>query len=164
MSLEQYGLPEAASAARAGAVPSKSAGPRGPKQLGFAPDILDRYHAMKTAALFRLAAEAGATAAGATDASAWGEVGQCMGLAYQLADDLCDTCGSEVVAGKPVRRDLDLGRPNAVVVTGEQTTRTRLQALLENALSRTAELAADPKPLVGLIEELTGHFMRTTTA
>lgn len=131
--------------------------------LGFAPDILDRYHAMKTAALFRLAAEAGATAAGATDASAWAEVGQCLGLAYQLADDLCDTCGSQEAAGKPVRRDIDLGRPNAVVATGEQPTRTRLQALLDQALSRTAALAAEPKPMVSLIEELSGHFMRTTT-
>lgn len=128
----------------------------------FAPDILDRYHAMKTAALFRLAAEAGAVAAGATDAPAWGEVGQCLGLAYQLADDLCDACGSEAAAGKPVRRDQDLGRPNAVVVAGEQSTRARLQGLLTQALARTVELAADPKPLVNLIEELSGHFMRTT--
>jgi hypothetical protein len=51
-----------------------------------------------------------------------------------------------------------------VVVTGEHSTRTRLQGLLDNALTRTAELAAEPKPMVGLIEELTGHFMRTTTA
>lgn len=141
------------------AAPAES---RGVVSLEFSPDILDRYHAMKTAALFRLAAEAGAVAAGATDAPAWGEVGQCLGLAYQLADDLCDTCGSEAVAGKPVRRDQDLGRPNAVAVAGEQSTRARLQGLLAQALARTVELAADPKPLVGLIEELSGHFMRTT--
>ncbi len=159
-SLEQSGLSPA--------LPARPAPADGPDEwrlagpLGFAPDILDRYHAMKTAALFRLAAEAGAVAAGATDAPAWGEVGQCLGLAYQLADDLCDTCGSEAAAGKPVRRDLDLGRPNAVVVAGEHSTRTRLQSLLDQALGRTVELAAEPKPLVGLIEELTGHFMRTT--
>ena len=139
-----------------------ASGSPGAAAAEFAPDILDRYHAMKTAALFRLAAEAGAVAAGATDASAWGEVGQCLGLAYQLADDLCDACGSEAAAGKPVRRDQDLGRPNAVVVAGEQSTRVRLQGLLTQALARTVELAADPKPLVSLIEELSGHFMRTT--
>jgi geranylgeranyl diphosphate synthase type II len=123
---------------------------------------LDRYHTMKTAALFRLAAEAGATAAGATDGSAWGEVGQCLGLAYQLADDLCDAVGAPSAAGKPVRRDAALGRPNAAVLAGEDYTRTRLSALLTQALSRIEELAADPQPLKQLIAELSTHFIRTT--
>lgn len=127
------------------------------------PDLLSRYHAMKTAALFRLAAEAGATAAGATDAPAWSEVGQCLGLAYQLADDLCDVFGSTDSAGKPVRRDAALGRPNAAAIVGEQRTRSRLKALLDQAIDRTRALAADPVPLVGLIEELAMHFTRTTT-
>lgn len=127
------------------------------------PDILSRYHAMKTAALFRLAAEAGATAAGATDAPAWSEVGQCLGLAYQLADDLCDVCGNVDSAGKPVRRDAALGRPNAAMLVGEQRTRSRLNALLEQSITLTRTLAADPVPLVALIEELAVHFTRTTT-
>lgn len=129
---------------------------------GMLPDVLDRYHAMKTAALFRLAAEAGATAAGATDCSAWGEVGQCLGLAFQLADDLCDAVGAPTAAGKPVRRDAALGRPNAAVLVGEDYTRTRLAELLALALARTDELAADPKPLRQLIAELSTHFIRTT--
>lgn len=155
-------LPRSKFASAATPVEGAAAGSLRTEPAEFPPDILDRYHAMKTAALFRLAAEAGAVAAGATDAPAWGEVGQCLGLAFQLADDLCDACGSEAAAGKPVRRDQDLGRPNAVVVAGEQSTRTRLQGLLTQALARTVELAADPKPLVSLIEELSGHFMRTT--
>lgn len=125
-------------------------------------DTMDRYHAMKTGALFRLAAEAGATAAGAADAAAWSEVGHYLGLAYQLADDLCDTCGSSEDAGKPVRRDSSLGRPNAVVVSGENVTRKRLLALLDKARRRTVALAADPQPLDRLIEDLIGHFLRTT--
>ncbi|MFO0574743.1 MAG: polyprenyl synthetase family protein [Polyangia bacterium] len=133
------------------------------EQVDFGTDIIDRYHAMKTAALFRLAAEAGATAAGATDAGAWGEVGHGLGLAYQLADDLCDAVGSAEAAGKPVRRDTSLGRPNAVVATGEQATRQRLQSLLDQVVVRTNQLAAEPKPLLDLIVELTGHFLRTTT-
>ena len=126
--------------------------------------ILDRYHAMKTAALFRLAAEAGATAAGAADAPAWAEVGQCLGLAYQLADDLCDTCGSADSLGKPVHRDEALGRPNAVAVAGERATRTRLESLLERVLLRTRALAAEPKPITALVEDLGGHFLRMTSA
>lgn len=127
------------------------------------PDGLGRYHAMKTAALFRLAAEAGATAAGATDAASWAEVGQCLGLAYQIADDLCDAYGSTKTAGKPVRRDAALGRPNAAVLSGEEYSRTRLVALVEQARTRTLELAADPKPLIDLTDELGTYFSRTTT-
>lgn len=126
------------------------------------PDVLGRYHAMKTGALFRLAAEAGATAAGATDCSAWGDVGQCLGLAYQLADDLCDAVGAPSAAGKPVRRDAELGRPNAAVLVGEDYSRARLAALVAQALARTDELAAEPKPLRQLIAELSTHFIRTT--
>jgi len=132
--------------------------------LAVSPDVLGRYHALKTAALFRLAAEAGATAAGATDCPAWSEVGQYLGLAYQLADDLCDACGSTDTAGKPVRRDAALGRPNAAVLIGEAYSRTRLESLLSQALSRSQALAADPKPLVCLIEELSAYFTSTTNS
>lgn len=125
-------------------------------------DVLDRYHAMKTAALFRLATEGGATAAGAADTSAWAEVGQCLGMAYQIADDLCDAYGQAEVAGKPVRRDEALGRPSAVAQMGERAARERLGELLDRARGRATALAADPGPIGALLDELAGHFLRTT--
>ncbi|MCS6912651.1 MAG: polyprenyl synthetase family protein [Myxococcales bacterium] len=126
------------------------------------PDVLDRYHAMKTAALFRVATEAGATAAGAADTAAWAEVGHCLGLAYQLADDLCDACGTEHTAGKPVRRDVALGRPNAVALLGEEATRLRLEELLRQARTQAEGLAVDPGPITTMLDELTTYFLRTT--
>lgn len=132
------------------------------EQHGLDGSIIDRYHAMKTAALFRLAASAGAVAAGATDAEAWGEVGQCLGLAYQLADDLCDAVCTAEIAGKPVRRDETLGRPNAALLTGENLTKQRLISLVVRAQSRTRDLAAEPKPLLDLIEDLSGYFLKAT--
>jgi geranylgeranyl diphosphate synthase, type II len=130
--------------------------------LPMAPELLGRYHAMKTAALFRVAAAAGATAAGATDADAWGEVGQNLGLAFQLADDLCDAFGSADAAGKPVRRDVALGRPNAAALVGENSSRARMNELLTHALEQTRALAVDPTPLIRLIDDLSGHFLKTT--
>jgi geranylgeranyl diphosphate synthase type II len=121
--------------------------------LPMAPELLGRYHAMKTAALFRVAAAAGATAAGATDADAWGEVGQNLGLAFQLADDLCDAFG---------RADVALGRPNAAALVGERSSRARMNELLSHALEQTRALAVDPTPLVRLIDDLSGHFLKTT--
>ncbi len=126
------------------------------------PDLLDRYHAMKTAALFRLAAEAGATAAGAADASDWAEVGHCLGLAYQLADDLCDIYGDARTVGKPVQRDALLGRPNAVLATGECSTRARLHALLDRVRDKANALAVNPLPLTLLLDELVSHFHHST--
>jgi geranylgeranyl pyrophosphate synthase len=111
---------------------------------------------------FRLASAAGAIAAGAPDASAWAEIGQLLGLAYQLADDLCDACGSSSAAGKPVRRDAILGRPNAAVRTGETYTRTGIDIFIEQTLTRTKVLTADPKPLVRLIEEMAASFQCMT--
>ena len=117
---------------------------------------------MKTAALFRLATEAGAVAAGAADTTAWAEVGHCLGLAYQLADDLCDVCGQQEIVGKPVRRDATLGRPNIAAIYGERTARERLAELLDRARAKATALAADPGPIRALLDELSGHFLRTT--
>lgn len=125
-------------------------------------DAWGRYHAMKTAALFRVAAEAGATAAGAADTSAWAEVGQHLGLAYQIADDLCDVCGRSEVAGKPVGQDSPLGRPNAALLEGTANARARLHGLLEEARRRAMALAADPGPIGALLTEMHGYFLKTT--
>src|SRR5689334_21360087 len=47
---------------------------------------LERYHAGKTAALFRFAAQSGAVAARAVATDPWADVGRLVGLAHQAAD------------------------------------------------------------------------------
>lgn len=123
---------------------------------------LERYHQMKTASLFRLAAEAGATVAGDDNAAAWGAIGASLGLAYQLADDLYDACSTIGAGGKPVRRDGALGRPNAVLLLGERQTSLQIEALLEQAIDRTRQLAKNPQPLCQLVEEFGVLFSQLT--
>lgn len=101
---------------------------------------LDRYHDLKTAALFRLATQAGAVAAGVPDADAWGLVGRSFGLAFQLADDLYDTGGTRAREGKPTHQDARMGRPNASVRGGEAQTRARMLALLDDAIREATGL------------------------
>lgn len=93
-------------------------------------DILERYHSMKTAALFRLATQAGAVAAGARDIAAWAEIGEHLGLAYQLS--------------------IDLDRRTALSINEEQ----RVQRLLGHAQKRSAALVQDRAPLTSIISEL----------
>jgi len=78
---------------------------------------LAQYQCEKTGALFAAATAAGAACAGA-DPSAWRLLGECLGEAYQVADDVRDVTADAAELGKPVGRDGALGRPNAVLRLG----------------------------------------------
>jgi geranylgeranyl diphosphate synthase type II len=92
---------------------------------------LSDYHRAKTGALFAAATAAGAAAAG-HDAAAWGRLGERLGEAYQVADDLRDAVCDAEQLGKPVGRDAALGRPSAVGTLG-----------LDGAIARVRTLVAD---------------------
>lgn len=124
----------------------------------FTPDMLERYHFMKSAALFRLAAVAGALVAGHENLRDWAKVGDYLGLALQLADDLGDVAGQSATLGKPVGRDAQLHRPNAALVHGQTETRHRMWTLLQKTRTLAASLVADPKPLVALLNQSSSYF------
>ncbi|MFG5407506.1 polyprenyl synthetase family protein [Piscinibacter sakaiensis] len=46
------------------------------------------------------------------DATPWLALGEALGEAYQVADDIRDVAASPQLLGKPVGRDRALGRPN----------------------------------------------------
>lgn len=75
------------------------------------------YHALKTGALFELACELGAVAAGATPAP-FAAFGARLGAAYQLADDLLDVVGDRAQLGKPTGQDARRHRPSAASSLG----------------------------------------------
>ena len=75
------------------------------------------YHRAKTGALFAAATQAGALACGVEPAP-WKALGERLGEAYQVADDIRDACGSAQWLGKPVHRDAALGRPTAAAELG----------------------------------------------
>src|SRR5262249_36048126 len=108
-----------------------------------------------TAALFKAAAEVGAIAACAAKPEAWAEVGECLGLAYQLADDLCDVYGRPEDTGKPVQRDAALGRPNAVYSTGTASTKMGIGRLLGRAMDLATSLTTNVAPLLQMFDGLT---------
>jgi octaprenyl-diphosphate synthase len=70
-----------------------------------------RINRLKTGALFRYAAEAGAILAGGDPqvVAAARDYGSALGEAFQLADDLLDFRGTPVALGKPVGMDLAAG-------------------------------------------------------
>jgi geranylgeranyl diphosphate synthase type II len=94
---------------------------------------LAHYQRAKTGALFAAATSAGAAAAG-HESDSWHLLGERIGEAYQIADDIRDVVSSEEELGKPTGRDQALGRPNAVHRLGIGTAVDRLEDLVRSAI------------------------------
>ena len=94
---------------------------------------LDEYQRAKTGSLFAGAAAVGAVAAGA-DPEGWRTVGERLGEAYQVADDIGDAAGDPQQLGKPVGRDAALGRPSAARELGLAGAVSKLKQLVADAI------------------------------
>ena len=73
---------------------------------------LSDYQRAKTGALFAAATCAGAEAAG-MDGATWRALGEWLGEAYQVADDVRDVMADPALLGKPIGQDAALGRPSS---------------------------------------------------
>lgn len=78
---------------------------------------LSRYQRAKTGALFVASTCAGAQAAGA-DPHGWRALGECLGEAYQVADDIRDVMLNSDELGKPAGQDVQHQRPSAAADLG----------------------------------------------
>jgi geranylgeranyl diphosphate synthase type II len=118
---------------------------------------LSAYHRAKTGALFAAATEAGAASAGHKGAS-WIRLGELLGEAYQVADDIRDAAGTEAMIGKPVGRDEDLNRPSATRALGLDGALARLDDLVALAIASVPHCARRAE-LCGLIRLEAGKFL-----
>jgi geranylgeranyl diphosphate synthase, type II len=90
------------------------------------------YQRAKTGALFAAATMAGAEAAGGAPAP-WRALGEWLGEAYQVADDIRDVAADPLLLGKPVGRDQALGRPSMAAAHGLLGAVSHFQQLVERA-------------------------------
>jgi geranylgeranyl diphosphate synthase type II len=114
---------------------------------------LSDYQRQKTGALFAAATVAGAAAAGAPDPEAWRLLGDRLGEAYQVADDLRDAVEDEATIGKPVGRDRALGRPSAVERFGLAGAVARLAMLAEGAVAGIPDCPGQPMLRALILQE-----------
>ncbi len=94
---------------------------------------LERYQSAKTGALFAAATMTGAASAG-VESAPWHAVGQAVGEAYQVADDLLDVGADPDVVGKDVGQDAKHDRPNAVHALGVAGAGQKLEGLIAAAM------------------------------
>lgn len=96
--------------------------------------VLSDYQQAKTGALFAGATMAGAAAAGFAEPGQWRALGERLGEAFQVADDILDVAGNAEKIGKPTGQDASLGRPNAARELGMAGALARLQILVDSAM------------------------------
>lgn len=123
-----------------------------------APDEIGivRLQAMKTGALIRFAAEAGAIIAGASadDRRRLRLFGEKIGLAFQLADDLLDLTADAATMGKATGKDTARGKGTLVALNGEAWARCKIGSLVREA----EELLAPFGEKADLLKEA-AHFV-----
>lgn len=95
---------------------------------------MGQYQRAKTGALFAAATVLGAAAAG-SEAATWRELGERLGEAYQVADDIADVLSGKDELGKPTGQDAAHGRPNAALVLGVDGAMRHLTQLAEAAVA-----------------------------
>ncbi|MET4100897.1 farnesyl diphosphate synthase [Roseovarius sp. MBR-78] len=98
-------------------------------------DEITRLQAGKTGALICWAATAGAVMAEATPAQtrALQCYGECLGLAFQIADDILDVEGDAALTGKAVGKDAAAGKATFVSLLGLDAARARAAELVDTA-------------------------------
>ena len=114
---------------------------------------LERMHVYKTGALIRASVRLGALATGSRDESllaALETYGHCVGLAFQIRDDILDVEGNSATLGKTAGKDAADAKPTYPSILGMQGSRDRLAELTQAAIDSVQPLGGRMHELIAL--------------
>lgn len=96
---------------------------------------LERIHRRKTGAMISISLRLGGLIAGGNEQQLQGlaTYGECLGLAFQIVDDLLDLRGDESKLGKKTRKDQQAGKLTYPGLIGEDASRERATHLVGQA-------------------------------
>ena len=97
-------------------------------------NILNYIHLHKTMALIKTSVRVGAMMGGAKtrELSKFTKYAECIGLAFQIMDDILDAEGSEELVGKRLKKDT--GKQTYIKHYGIVASKLKLEQLVENAV------------------------------
>lgn len=122
-------------------------------------DSLPRMHAMKTGALIRAAAVAGATMAGGSDQAveALDRFAAELGLAFQIVDDILDVEGASADLGKTAGKDAAAGKPTYPSLFGLAESRALAEASIARAEAALAGAGLEGSHLMAIAGWVVGR-------
>jgi farnesyl diphosphate synthase len=117
------------------------------------PTELERMHVHKTGALIRASVHLGALAANCRDEDLLQNLqryGHCLGLAFQIRDDILDVEGDSATIGKTAGKDAANAKPTYPAILGMEASRGLLAQLTEEAIGAVAPLQQRGADLIAL--------------
>lgn len=105
-------------------------------------DTLHSLHLLKTGALIKASASMGAVLAGTDDKTINGicEYADCIGLAFQIIDDILDVTSTSEKLGKPVGSDSQEGKNTFVTLLGTDKSLAEAKRLTDKAVESVKNL------------------------
>jgi farnesyl diphosphate synthase len=124
-----------------------------PQSEGFDLDAVTRLQRLKTGALIGWCLEAGAIMGGASPELRTSVRGyaHCLGLAFQIADDLLDFGGAEESVGKRVGKDAGRGKGTFVSLLGPKRARRQAHLLVAQAIEHLRPFGEAGDLLAGIV-------------
>lgn len=115
-----------------------------------------KWTTKKTACLIKAACELGCISAGANDKQikAASEFGECIGIAFQIQDDILDVTSSNEELGKPVGSDAENSKSTYVSLLGIEKCRELVDELTEKAVNALHGFDGDTKELEEFVTSL----------
>lgn len=118
-------------------------------------NALQSMHKLKTGALIRASVVLGALAAGNCDEDSMQRLeryADCIGLAFQVQDDVLDVIADTETLGKTQGKDIALNKPTYPALLGLEKAQQKAVALIEKALGQLAELSHNTETLAALAQ------------
>lgn len=121
---------------------------------------LENMHQLKTGALISASVELGALSAGCQDntiITALRDYARCIGLAFQVQDDILDVISDTSVLGKTQGADMARNKPTYVSLLGLDGARRKAHDLVEQAGSALTLIPADTAMLSAIANYITSR-------
>lgn len=112
-------------------------------------ETLQQIHRLKTGALIRVSLRSGAILGGASNEmiASLSDYGRQIGLAFQIADDILNVEGDQVLLGKQTGSDAARRKATFPSLLGIEASRARAESLIEEALASLASFDHRAAPL-----------------
>lgn len=117
-------------------------------------DMLDFIYENKTSALIEASLMIGAVLAGTEDMVKIEKIGSCIGLAFQIQDDILDVTSSREVLGKPVGSDAKNNKTTYVTLEGIEKAGEEVKRRTEMAIELLDDLPGEKEFLKELFLSL----------